>query len=484
MRQRPDQHQPATGETIPLRTPPAGRQPRPPLAPPPAQPPRTPAHRPPATPVRRRGLRWWLRLISRLLIVALLAGLVGLIVLQQRIARSVALADVRTNRPPAMPLVLPMNILLLGVDLRADHPDEGIRSDTIMLLRLDPGGAWASLLSIPRDSLVTIPGFGTAKINAAFQYGYANAAELYGADTEPLAAGAALTADTVEQFLNLPAQGQRIHYVATINFEGFARMIDAVGGIEVDVPFEIVDEAYPTDDFGYTTLRIPAGRQRMDGATALKYVRTRHADSDFGRAQRQQQVLQALVAALRERPLLLRPFAALRLVDAAGEATRTTLPVGRPDALLLAALLTRLDPANIQQLRITPESVPVQEQGSDLLWDQAALQALVQQWLVPPGEEQEQATLQVLNGAGVSGLAGRVSEELRAQGFTVALPGNAELTPASRIIDYGDHPATRRRLSRALGGMPVSEGSSSDAPEGVDIVVILGQDYQRYWRER
>lgn len=477
MRDQRPQDRPATGDTIPLRTPP-------PLTAPPARPARAPAPGPLMQPARRRSLRRWVRLIGWLLIATLLAGLIGLIVLQQRVARTVALADVRTNRPPAMPLVLPMNILLLGVDLRADHPEEGIRSDTIMLLRLDPGGAWASLLSIPRDSVATIPGFGQAKINAAFQHGYANAEQLYGPGTEPLAAGAALAADTVEQFLNLPAQGQRIHYVATINFEGFARMIDAVGGIEVDVPVEIVDEAYPTDDFGYTTLHIPAGRQQMDGATALKYVRTRHADSDFGRAQRQQQVLQALVAALREQPLLLRPFVALRLVDAAGAATRTTLPVGRPDALLLAALLTRLDPASIQQVRITPDSVAVQEQGSDLIWDQAGLQALVQQWLRPPGEEQEQATLQVLNGAGVSGLAGRVSEELRAQGFTVSQPGNAELTPTSRIIDYGDHPATRRRLSRVLGGLPVSEGSSSDAPQGVDIVVILGQDYQRFWRER
>jgi polyisoprenyl-teichoic acid--peptidoglycan teichoic acid transferase len=427
---------------------------------------------------------WWLRLTGWLLLLGIIAALAGLIVFQQRVARTVALADLRDNRPPAYPLVTPMNMLLLGVDLREGHLDEGVRSDTIMLLHLDPPGAWGSLLSIPRDSVADIPGFGQSKINAAFNFGYNNATLLHDDGVDPVASGAALAADTAEQFLNLPAQGQRINYVATINFDGFAKMVDAVGGIEVDVPFEIVDTEYPTEDFGIMTIRIPAGRQRMDGTTALQYVRTRHADSDFGRAERQQQVVQAIVAALRDRPALLRPFAALRLMEAAGEATRTTLPVGRLDALLMAAMLTRVEPESIAQHRISPETVPVQEFGSDLVWDQAGIQELLRQWLTAPGEEQEAATIQVLNGAGVGGVAGRLTENLRAQGFTVTTPGNADLTTASQIIDYGDHPATRRRLSRALGGLDVIEGSSVDAPPGVGIVVILGEDYGNYWRER
>lgn len=413
-----------------------------------------------------------------------MVALAGLIVFQQRVARTVALADLRANRPPAYPLVTPMNILLLGVDLRAGHIDEGVRSDSIMLLHLDPAGAWGSLLSIPRDSVAEVPGFGQSKINAAFNFGYNNAAQLHGEGADPVASGAALAADTVERFLNLPALGQRINYVATINFDGFANMVDAVGGIEVDVPVEIVDTEYPTDDFGYMTIRIPAGRQRMDGATALQYVRTRHADSDFGRAERQQQVVRAIVAALRDRPALLQPFAGLRLIEAAGAATRTTLPIGRLDALLMAAMLTRIEPDSIAQHRISPETVAVQEHGSDLVWDQAGLQALLRQWLTAPGEEQEAATIQVLNGAGVDGVAGRLTDALRAQGFTVTTPGNTELTPTSQIIDYGDHPATRRRLSRALGSLPVVEGSSMDAPPGVAIVVVLGEDYANYWRDR
>lgn len=419
-----------------------------------------------------------------LLIVGSVVALVGVLVFQQRVAGKVALADVRQNRPRGQLLVQPMNILLLGVDLRENAPEEGIRSDTLMLLHLDPAGGWASLLSIPRDTATNIPGFGEAKINTAFANGYNNAGELYGADTEPMAGGAALAADTVEQFLNLPAQNQRIDYVATINFNGFARMIDAIGGIEVDVPYEIVDTEYPTEDFGYTTITIPAGRQQLDGETALQYVRTRHAGrSDFDRTQRQQQVIQGIVQKLRDQPLLLRPIAALRLVDAAGDATRTTLPVGRLDALLMGAMISRIDPASIGRYQLDPQNGGLaQEIGSDLYWDPAAVQALVREALSPPGEAKEAATIQVQNGVGVAGIAGQVTAGLREAQFTLTSATDAEPAERSVIIDYGDNPITRARLSRVLGNMPVQEGSTAGAPPDADIVVLLGSDYEQYWQ--
>jgi anionic cell wall polymer biosynthesis LytR-Cps2A-Psr (LCP) family protein len=80
-----------------------------------------------------------------------------------------------------------------------------------------------------------------------------------------------------------------------LDFTGFVAVIDALGGLELEVPETIVDDHYPTPDYGVTTITIPAGRQHMDGATALIYARTRHADSDFRRSQRQQQLLRALV---------------------------------------------------------------------------------------------------------------------------------------------------------------------------------------------
>jgi LCP family protein required for cell wall assembly len=472
-----------TGETIPMHTPDTQRS-HPPGAPDPRY--QRPQVRPPILPPQRRpfSVARWLRRFMFVLIVGLIVACVGTFMFQQRIAGKVALRDVRQNRPPTNALISAMNVLLLGVDLRQDHPDEGIRSDTLILLHLDPSGGWGSLLSIPRDSVADIEGFGENKINTAFARGYENAESLYGPGTDPTAAGAALAANTVEQFLGLRDFNARINYVATINFNGFAQMIDAIGGIEVDVPREITDDAYPTEDFGTMTVHFDAGLQQMNGEKALQYVRTRHADSDFGRAQRQQQVIRAIIQALRDQPLVLRPIAGMRLIDAAGDATKTTMSVGRPDALLLALMLARVDPEQIAQYRIDPENVGLQEYGSDLVWDRGGVQALVREALTPPGEAQEQATIQVQNGAGVAGIAGLLTQDLANQGFTTMTADNAEPQPHSQIIDYGDHPTTRQRLSRTLGGMPIIEGSSADAPPGVDIAVVLGEDYTSYWNDR
>jgi len=329
--------------------------------------------------------RWrWVRRVLLFGIVAMLLSCISAVVLQQRVAGNVALADVRADQPGTKLLTQPSTILLLGVDLRPGQASEGVRSDTLLLLRLDPLGGWGSLVSIPRDTLATIPNAGDDKINAAFSYGYTNVEQLYGTQTDPTAAGAALAADTVEQFLGLREQGTRIDYVATINFDGFAQLIDALGGIDVDVPRPIVDNEYPTEDFGVTTIRFEAGLQHMNGEQALQYVRTRHTDNDFGRGQRQQQVVQAMASALRKQPLPLRPITALRLAEAAGDAVRTTLPIGRPDALLMALFASRIDPANLATYPINPETAGVEEQGSNLVWNAGDIRAITERAFQPP----------------------------------------------------------------------------------------------------
>jgi LCP family protein required for cell wall assembly len=418
------------------------------------------------------------------LLAFVLVTLVGLIVVQQQVARDVALPDVRESRPMRKPLLAPMNILLAGVDSRPDHPEEGIRSDSLILLHLDPLGGWANLLAIPRDSVAEIPGYGTSKINAAFAHGHDNAAEIFGRDTPQLAAGAAIAADTAEQFLGLREQGARIDYMATVDFDGFAKMIDAIGGIDVDVPRTIIDDAFPTPDFGYMRIEIPAGRQHFDGERALQYVRTRHADSDFGRAERQQQVLRAMVERIRSRALPMKIISAYRLLRATGAAIHTTVPVGRPDAFLLGLAMLRLDPAEIGNYRIEPETVGVQFSGSDLIWDAADVQAVARQALSRPSQAQENATIQVQNSAGVGGLAGSVTQTLADDSFTTQAPATGEPAARSVIIDFTGKPRTRERLQEALGGMPVEVRPDGAAPADVDILVVLGDDYAEYVAER
>ena len=487
MTRRPSpENEPYTGETLPMPAVPTRDLPR-------SQPARKGAGTPGASPRRAslvppRARRDWRRILARLgmaAVVLLLLACVGLLVLQQQVARAVALRDVRANRPVAKPLLTPMNVLLLGVDSRPDHPEEGIRSDSLLLLRIDPVGGWANLLAIPRDSLVDVPGSGALKINAAFSHGYDEAVERYGDESEPMAGGAGLAAETVEHFLQLRDLGTRVDYIATINFDGFAGMIDALGGIEVDVPRTIVDDEYPTPDFGTMRVEFQAGRQTLNGERALQYVRTRHADSDFGRAERQQQVVSAMVARVRGQAPPMQLVAGLRLLHASSAAIRTTLPVGRPDALLLGMFLLRLQPDEIGQLRIDPTRVPlVAEQGTNLVWDTAGVQAVAREALRRPAETPEEAVVQVINGAGVTGLAGRVSSMLAAEGFSVAEPATGDPVQRSRLLDYTGKPRTRERLRRLLGSVPVEERSPAEAPPGVDLMVLLGDDHERFIPDR
>lgn len=172
-----------------------------------------------------------------------------------------------------------VTILLMGIDRR---PGESFisRTDTMMLLSMDPQTDTASILSIPRDLYVVIPGHGRDRINTAFVYGSAG--------NNPVG-GAALAMQTVEYNL-----GVRINHYMLVDFSAVINGIDALGGITVFVPRDLSDPTYPDMNYGYDPLFIPAGTQQMDGATALKYARTRHPDNDFGRAQRQQQVILAV----------------------------------------------------------------------------------------------------------------------------------------------------------------------------------------------
>ncbi len=171
-----------------------------------------------------------------------------------------------------------VNILLMGIDRR---PGEAFvsRTDSMMIISINPQDETISILSIPRDLYVVIPGRGRDRINTAFVYG-ANG-------NDPLG-GAILSMLTVEYNLGVPIN----HYIL-VDFSAVIKGVDALGGIDVYVPREINDPTYPSMDYGYDPLYIPAGQQHFDGVLALKYARTRHVDNDFGRAARQQQLMLA-----------------------------------------------------------------------------------------------------------------------------------------------------------------------------------------------
>jgi LCP family protein required for cell wall assembly len=341
----------------------------------------------------RRGL------LLFLLVAAVLLG-IGTWALHRQVsavADAVVVSEVRSNPPINTALLGGVNILLVGVDERPDHPEEGVRSDTLILARINAPAGWISLLSIPRDTQVELPDVGQTKINVAYGQGYAHAEDLYGADVSPAQGGMALAAQSVEQFLGLGEWGQRVHYTAQINFDGFVGIIDALGGITIDVPYHIVDNAYPTPDYGYMRIEFQPGPQEMDGQTALIYARTRHADSDFGRAERQQQVLRAIVAELQARGWAGRVAAVPEVLggltgeDGGTPPVLTTMPFDRPDMLLgLTLLAGRLDAENIGRTQISPENVQVTEIGSNLVWEREGVRRVVNDWLDGPDAPDEE----------------------------------------------------------------------------------------------
>lgn len=158
-------------------------------------------------------------------------------------------------------------VLIMGVDVRKD--DVG-RSDTMMIATIDPKLDMASLLSVPRDTRVRISGYGYDKINAAFAYG-----------GEPLAE------KTVENFLGIDID----HYII-INTRSFTKIIDAIGGIDIDVEKRMRYED-PWDDDGGLVINLYPGLQHMDGKTAVTYVRYRDSEGDIGRIKRQQAFMEA-----------------------------------------------------------------------------------------------------------------------------------------------------------------------------------------------
>jgi LCP family protein required for cell wall assembly len=292
------------------------------------------------------------------------------------IADAIVVQDVRPNPSIASPLLGGANVLIVGVDERPDHPEEGVRSDTLILARLNGAGGWVNLLSIPRDTQVELQDVGITKINVGYGQGYARAIDMYGIDTSPQQGGMALAAETVERFFTESGRSMRVDYIAQVNFAGFMHVIDALGGITIDVPYYILDEFYPTENYGTMRVEFQPGPQRMDGATALIYARTRHADSDFGRSERQQQVMRAIVTEMQNRSWTGRITAVPGLLasikgDEDGQApVLTTLPIDRVDVLAgIMLLASGLEPDSIGQIRISPETVGVTEYGSNLIWE-------------------------------------------------------------------------------------------------------------------
>ena len=201
-----------------------------------------------------------------------------------------------------------VNILLLGI---AGKGRAGTNlTDTIMVASLNLKTNQVALISIPRDLYVTIPEMNIqTKINSVYQVGI-------GASGNGQREGAKEIVATVEEIL-----AQKINYFVILNFAGFEKIIDSLGGINIMNERDIYDASYPGPNYSYETFELAKGFRQLDGATALKYVRERHDDpeGDFGRAKRQQQVMQSTKNKILSPEIMLNVFAINNLLEALGE---------------------------------------------------------------------------------------------------------------------------------------------------------------------
>ena len=304
--------------------------------------------------------------------------------------------------------------------------------------------------------------------------------ETYHADT---GGGPVLAKRTVEGFLGVP-----IHYNAEVDFYGMQRIVDLIEGITVDVPFPLLDNEYPTENYGYTRIYIPAGLQHMDGRTALQYARSRHGDphSDFGRNQRQQQILMALRGRALNLDLLadlvFGSEAATQLLSEFGDTFGTDMP--KSTLFSLARLASKIDPDNIESYALDWHCLADDPDPNsyDLIPSMACVYDLVDKMQNNPTErklDEESARVYVLNGTIRPGLAGRTHDYLKRQGFTVVGVGNADTDTYTRtlVLDNADHTFTRELLVELLGADPDGVELELSYTPDADIVIILGEDF-------
>ncbi len=373
-----------------------------------------------------------------------------------------------------------LNILLLGVDLRCD--EEGpTHSDTIMVATIDPLSRTGALLSLPRDLWVEIPDFGVNRINQAYFLGQAY---------EYPGGGPQLAVETVEAFLGIP-----IHYYVAVDFQAFIDFVDLMGGIVVEVPERIEDPSYPDNCYGYDPFTIDVGQQRLDGATALKYARTRATfGGDVDRAGRQQQVIMAVrdqATQLDTLPQLL--FSAPQLWQSFQAHVDTNMQLD--EALQLGNLVRQMPRENLRNVVLDYSYVyndttfdgqqvlvPVREKVRALR-DEVFAPPTVPTPVIealPTAITVEDARVAVFNGTPTFGLAADTQAYLLTENVNVTEIGNADSATytSTQIIDYGSHPGTVQYLVRLMNIPPLNVSTGSNPAGNFDVLIILGSDWQ------
>lgn len=433
-----------------------------------------------------------------------------------------------SSQPQVTAATQRLTVLVMGIDRR--EGEEGPwRTDSMILISVDPATQSVAMLSMPRDLFITMPDYGEGeyldRINLAY---FRGDAEKYPGG------GPALAKQTIRRNF-----GVKVDRYLVMDFDGFRRVIDEIGGVEIDVPELLIDDQYPTEDYGTMVVRFEPGAQIMDGERALIYSRTRKSTSDFARAERQQEV----ILAVRNRVLSLDIIPSLtparvgRLIATLDDSIETDLTLEEFLALVQVAqdiktrnirravvdstmvldyttsagaqvLLPKWDEVlplveetfDIELLAIAPTPVPPPtplpseragrnggNQGGDVDDgegtggdgdDPVAVTTPIPEE-VPQPALPVSGSIQVLNGTARGGLEETIARDLRQGGYNVVGSGMASSTDYGRtlILLYNEGAraiaeALQSRYQLAPGSIRLGDPNQS----GPDIVIILGGD--------
>jgi LCP family protein required for cell wall assembly len=380
----------------------------------------------------------------------------------------------------------PFTLMLIGVDAR-DEQDGPPQSDTIILVYVDPLNKddTIHLLSIPRDLRVTIAGgLGVGKMADVYALGANN--HYLESPGHAGQGGLALVRDTVEQNFRV-----QIDFFAQVDFNGFRRIIDTIGGVTVDNPYPIKDDEYPTEDYQFTRVYFPAGIMHLYGEEALEYARTRHDDNDYARNARQQQVLLGIRQQALQLNLLTK---ATSLIDTLGDSVRTDFP--KDEWLPFAKFGTGIPGSAIRQFTLTDLLGQTTINGiffTTIDWSQAQQRARE----FSPKENKDaiaaqstggvnkEAAIVVENGTTSAGIASAWANALKQQGYTNttfidAPTGRKGNVPKTHILYFSaDDQKTAQALATMMGIPATSvDGTAKRLPEvpTAAILILLGDD--------
>jgi len=363
-----------------------------------------------------------------------------------------------------------VNFLLIGSDRR---PGGSFRTDTMVIAILRPNEGQVSLISIPRDLWVSIPGWENQRINTAYQHGISSGYP---------GGGPGLLKDTI--LYNL---GIRIDHTAMVEFDGFRQIVDTLGGVDVPVScaytdWRLIDPSFdPQNENNWHLYTTGPGVIHMDGDLALWYARSRQRSSDFDRGRRQQEVLRALfMQALQAGTLTRIP----ELYNNLRSTVETDLGLG--DLLQLAVYAPKMTNADIRSYYIRPPLVNswITTGGAYvLLPNEVALQQMLTEALSPSTQivQKQAVVINVMNGTSIAGYETLASTRLNYAGYeTHIVPSDRQDYAYSVLIDKTTA-QDRTQSDPILNVMGMLPGSIIPAPDPnstAHYLLILGYDYQ------